>query len=57
MSDYVNDLENVEITTVLLPDSNAQQLRFLQRMQAVLSPEGTMSALVVGRLIKARGST
>ncbi len=48
MSDYVNDLENVEITTVLLPDSNAQQLRFLQRMQAVLSPEGTMSALVAG---------
>ncbi len=48
MSDYVNDLTNVEITTVLLPDSKTKQLQFLKRLQAVLSPEGTMSALVAG---------
>jgi len=48
MSDYANDLKNVEITTVLLPDIAAKQRRFLKRLQAELSPEGTMSALVAG---------
>ena len=48
MTDFPDDLAEVEITTVQLPASAARQRTFLKRLQAALGAEGSLSSLTPG---------